>query len=231
MQNYLAHSHQLEDGLQVPSIFNPKMTVGLWPAVRCFGLAISRGRPLLPRLRRKGHAIIVTNGSSRDKPEHVASRKKELSSLRQAYSAPLTGKVDGYGYPFNEGVQIRLDFMAERWWCVFEPFTYVELPRQERGGESSPGENVSSFVHVANPSIDWQRERWLVDAIRNGHALLLDGQKFCLEIAVVLLKLLVLKMILDQVWTQNFSCLPLQHGVGPAMSMITSNGAGDEYEL
>jgi NAD-dependent protein deacetylases, SIR2 family len=122
--------------------------------------AICRGRPLLPRLRRRGHAIIVANGSSRDKPEHVTSRKKKLSSLRQAYLAPLTGKVDGYGYPFNEGVQIRLDYMAERWWCVFEPFTCVELPRLERGGESSPGDNVSSFVHGANPSIDWQRERW-----------------------------------------------------------------------
>ncbi len=122
--------------------------------------AISRDRPLLPRLRRKGHAIIVANGFHTDRPQFVASCKRQLSSLRQAYSVPLTGKVDGSGYPFSEGVQIRLDLVAGRWWCVFEPFTFVEFPRQEPNRITNKDDGVSSYIHVANPSIDWQRERW-----------------------------------------------------------------------
>ncbi|WP_154355139.1 SIR2 family protein [Pseudomonas aeruginosa] len=125
--------------------------------------AISRGKPLLPRLRRKGHAIIVASGLPTDSPERVASRKEKLSRLGQAYSTPLSGKVEGYDYPFSEGVQIRLDRVADRWWCAFEPFTYVELPRAEAGDGANHDEandNVASFVHRANPVMDWQRQRW-----------------------------------------------------------------------
>lgn len=125
--------------------------------------AISRGKPLLRRMRRKGHAVIVARDQPQDSPERIASRKEKLSSLRQAYSTPLTGKVDGYGYPFNEGVQIRLDYVADRWWCAFEPFTYVELPREEADDKTSPSESddsETSFTHRANPVMDWQRERW-----------------------------------------------------------------------
>lgn len=125
--------------------------------------AISRGRPLLPRLRRKGHAIIVASGLPTDSPERVSARKEKLSYLRQAYSTPLSGTVEGYDYPFSEGVQIRLDCVADRWWCAFEPFTYVELPRTEAGDGTSHDEgddNVASFVRRANPIMDWQRERW-----------------------------------------------------------------------
>lgn len=125
--------------------------------------AISRGKPLLPRLRRKGHAIIVACGRPTDSPERVASRNEKLSRLRQAYSTPLSGKVAGHDYPFSEGVQIRLDRVADRWWCAFEPFTYVELPRAEAGDGANHDEandNVASFVQRANPVMDWQRERW-----------------------------------------------------------------------
>ncbi len=69
----------------------------------------------------------------------------------------------GHDYPFSEGVQIRLDRVADRWWCAFEPFTYVELPRTEASGEANHDEtddNTASFVHRANPVMDWQRERW-----------------------------------------------------------------------
>lgn len=125
--------------------------------------AVSRGKPLWPRLRRKGHAVIVASGLPTDSPERVASRKAQLSRLRQAYSTPLTGKVDGHDYPYSEGVQIRLDRVADRWWCAFEPFTYVELPRTDSSDEANRDEaegNVISFACRANPVMDWQRERW-----------------------------------------------------------------------
>ena len=109
--------------------------------------AISRGRPLLPRLRRKGHAIIVASGLPTDSPERVAARKEKLSYLRQAYSTSLSGTVEGYGYPFSEGVQIRLDCVADRWWCAFEPFTYVELPRTEAGDGTSHDEGDDNVAN------------------------------------------------------------------------------------
>ncbi|ACE84072.1 SIR2 family protein [Cellvibrio japonicus] len=124
--------------------------------------ALSRRKPLLPKLRRKGHALIVASGLPTDSPERVASRKEQLSCLHQAYSAPLTGQVDGYDYPYNEGVQIRLEHVTDRWWCAFEPFTYVELPHTDSGGDADheADNNASSFVHRTNPVMDWQRERW-----------------------------------------------------------------------
>lgn len=125
--------------------------------------ALCRRRPLLPKLRQRGHSLIVANGLPTDSPERVASRKEQLSPLLNAYLAPLTGKVDTYDLPYNEGVQIRLEHVAGRWWCAFEPFTYVELPRNDREDESSGNkgnEVAASFIHRTNPAMDWQRERW-----------------------------------------------------------------------
>lgn len=125
--------------------------------------AISRGKPLLPRLRRKGHAVIVASGLPSDSAERVASRKAQLAQLQQAYSTNLTGRVDGHDYPFMEGVQIRLDQSSGRWWCAFDPFTYVELPRAGTSGEeggSEADDNPMSLVRRGNPVMEWQRERW-----------------------------------------------------------------------
>lgn len=125
--------------------------------------ALSKRKHLLPRLRRKGHALIVASGLPTDSPEWMASRKEQLSILQQAYSSPLTGQVDGYDFHYNEGVQIRLDLVGDRWWCAFEPFTFVELPRQNKESEvnlDQTDDNVSSFTYQENPVMDWQRERW-----------------------------------------------------------------------
>lgn len=140
--------------------------------------ALSKQKPLLPKLRRKGHALIVASGFPTDSPEHVASRKEQLSLLQRAYSAPLTGKVDGHDYPFSEGVQIRLEYVVDRWWCVFEPFTYVELPRTDGGGEVDHGENVASFGYRANPVMDWQRERWAGRRNRNWARIIAEWARF-----------------------------------------------------
>tara|TARA_R110002051_G_scaffold140454_6_gene213415 strand:+ start:40568 stop:42304 length:1737 start_codon:yes stop_codon:yes gene_type:complete len=120
--------------------------------------ALSRRRPLLPKLRRKGHALIVANGLPSDTPERVALRKEQLSPLQQAYAGPLTGKVTNHNYPYSEGVQIRLDRIANRWWCAFEPFTDVKLPRSDE--EEQTDDFAESFKHRPNPVMDWQRERW-----------------------------------------------------------------------
>ncbi|MEX1236976.1 MAG: hypothetical protein WD994_01775 [Pseudomonadales bacterium] len=125
--------------------------------------ALSKRKPLLPRLRRKGHALVVASGRPTDSPERVASRKEQLSPLQQAYLVPLTGHVDGCGYPYYEGVQIRLDRVAERWWCAFEPFTDVDFPREENGSDTDHDEindNIPLLKNHANLVMDWRRERW-----------------------------------------------------------------------
>lgn len=125
--------------------------------------ALCRKRPLKPRLRRRGHSLIISMSRIDDTPEHTAWRKQQLSGLRQAYSTELIGLVPGCNYPFSEGVQLRMDRMNSGWWCIFEPFTNVELPSSELKNNlgnvtSAPFSEHSS--KTANPSLDWQRERW-----------------------------------------------------------------------
>ena len=110
-------------------------------------------------MRRKGHAIIVASGLPTDSPERVASRKEKLSRLGQAYSTPLSGKVEGYDYPFSEGVQIRLDRVADRWWCLSPMWNCLAREAGDGANHDEANDNVASFVHRANPVMDW-RERW-----------------------------------------------------------------------
>jgi predicted nucleotidyltransferase len=111
--------------------------------------AVCRNKPLLPRLRRKGHSVIVAGELPTDNKEKIAWRNKHLSSLENSYSTALCGKVPTSDYPFNEGIRLRLDQAMGSWWCVFEPFTHVELPRSNNAPENK-----------TNPTEDWQRERW-----------------------------------------------------------------------
>jgi len=126
--------------------------------------ALCRGRPLFARLRRRGHSLMVQGVHPDGKPVLTSQREQQLSELKRAYSTALTGAIPQLGFPFNEGVQIRLEKLSERWWCAFEPFTHVEFPRQENG-EDSNVEADSTDMPLQNlgrsdPAIDWRRERW-----------------------------------------------------------------------
>lgn len=125
--------------------------------------AVCRRKPLLPRLRRNGHSVIVAGDLPTHSKERVASRNAQRSGLQSAYSAALFGKVPGHGYPFSEGVKLRLDQAAGHWWCVFEPFTDVELPRSGCDEDHNQDESVECLAtpfRRTNPVADWQRERW-----------------------------------------------------------------------
>lgn len=125
--------------------------------------AVCRRQPLLPRLRRKGHSVIVASDLPLDSKECIASRNARLSDLKKAYSTSLVGKVPGHNYPFSEGVHLRLEQVAGRWWCVFEPFTDVELPHPGRIEDHTDDESVDyalTSLRHGNPVLDWRRERW-----------------------------------------------------------------------
>ena len=127
--------------------------------------AIARRRPLRPVLRGRGHAVVVKPPTDRH-PDHVVQRHEEqLDGLRQAYGTALTGSVPSIQRPFAEAVQVRLEHWDGRWWLVYEPYTWVDLPRVDADDEavdelsrslpSVPDASSSKFI-----AADWRRERW-----------------------------------------------------------------------
>lgn len=124
--------------------------------------ALCRGKPLFARMRRNGHTIAVAIPRSQDDAEAVARRHAVLGGLRLAYKGSLFGKTDRFEGTFAEGVQIRLDQVADRWWCGFEPSTYVERSRPA-GSADQDDDDVSgaqNFLRRPDPAADWRRERW-----------------------------------------------------------------------
>jgi hypothetical protein len=122
-----------------------------------FVRALCRGRPLHPRLKSRGHRIIVSSGHPNETGEEKNKRLKALERLRTAYSDPLFGKVPALGFPFAEALDLRLERVEGRWWCVFDAFTNVDLPRPE---ELLAKDEPRSF-RAPNPAADWVRERWV----------------------------------------------------------------------
>ena len=121
--------------------------------------ALSRGRPLIPRLRSAGHSILVAAPNPAEAPERSAEHSRRLAQLQQAYDSSLTGTVPKLGYPYAEAVEIRLDRFEDRWWCGFEPHTSVDVPRDAEHVDDS---NELSGRHFkrGDPAGDWRRERW-----------------------------------------------------------------------
>jgi len=128
--------------------------------------AMCRRRPLFARLRRKGHSLLVQSGFPDDLPDVVTRRNNQLAELKRAYATTLVGKIPELDYPFNEGVQIRLESLSGRWWCAFEPFTSVEFPRREADDdgnvECASADLAFQALRQGDPAIDWRRERWVL---------------------------------------------------------------------
>lgn len=125
--------------------------------------AVCQGKPLVPLLRRRGHTVIVAKSSPNESRERSEERKALLANLQNAYSTAIVGIVPEKSYTFSEGISIRLDFLAERWWCVFEPITYVDFPRpdgEKEISENNSTESVEVTFRRTNPVADWRRERW-----------------------------------------------------------------------
>ncbi|WIG56444.1 MAG: hypothetical protein OJF61_002232 [Rhodanobacteraceae bacterium] len=118
--------------------------------------ALCRGRPIHPRLRRSGHSVLVSSGFEGEPPERRAQRIIKLGPLKSAYGTALYGRVKELGYPYAEALQIRLEGVDGTWWCVFDPYTQVDIPI-DLDTEEAP--NARS-QWKPNPAGDWIRERW-----------------------------------------------------------------------
>lgn len=109
--------------------------------------ALARGRPLRRRQHRRLHTLLATPVRRGEEDERTANLRQQAARLRAAYRTDLTGRVPRLNLPFAEAVYLRLERRAERWWCVYEPFTRVDVPRDA-------GDDVTLAV------ADWNRERW-----------------------------------------------------------------------
>jgi hypothetical protein len=146
-------------------------TIGLNPANDSWALgllydalakALSRRRPLLPRFKRSGHVLVVTAPQEGEDAEKTQRRVSQLARLRAAYDTDLTGAVPKLGYPYQEGIYLKLERIEDRWWCGFEPSTFVDIPREIRDASAAQDrDELGSFVFgKGDPSGDWRRERW-----------------------------------------------------------------------
>ncbi len=123
--------------------------------------ALARRRPLIPRLKRSGHSLLVASARDGETEEQRQRRESQLSKLKEAYGGKLAGQIHGRNY--NEAISVRLEEIEGRWWCGFDPYTAVEVPRNERTDPSSAAESdplAWSSQRRPDPTADWRRERW-----------------------------------------------------------------------
>ena len=130
-----------------------------------FTRAISRRRPLRCNLSSRGHAVVVRPPDDNWNDSLARQNRESLNELRTAYSDTLVGLVSNTEYPFAEAIKVRLELWDYRWWFVYEPYTWVDLPRQ--GTEDLEVDQPFGFIGSALDSVrpkvvasDWRRERW-----------------------------------------------------------------------
>lgn len=126
--------------------------------------ALSRHRHLIPRFKRSGHSLVVAAPQESEGNDRANLRIQKLSHLSAAYESPLTGSVPKLGFPFQEGIFLKLEQIEGRWWCAFEPYTFVDIPKLEQI-ESESVERGSALEMApdrreGDPAGDWRRERW-----------------------------------------------------------------------
>lgn len=138
--------------------------------------SLARQRPLIPRYRRSGHSLVVATPRDGDDPDRTRRQQQTLSRLRDAYGTSLFGTVPKLGFPFQEGVHLKLEQVDGKWWCGFEPYTFVQLPRQDtpqtEGADDLVAQEAAAEMGMqaerrGDPAGDWRRERWAPRYNRN----------------------------------------------------------------
>jgi hypothetical protein len=153
-------------GAQAAGTVNLNPTLDSWALGLLYDAlvkALSRHRPLLPRYKRSGHSLVVAGPREGEDVEWARKRAAQLAQLQLAYEANLSGAVPKLGYPYQEGVFLKLEHIEDRWWCGFEPFTFVDVPREVLPAQASEDSDVlgqPAIGHGGDPAGDWRRERW-----------------------------------------------------------------------
>lgn len=157
-----------EDLLTGMSAFGPRLDgeVVLDPSAESWALgllydalarALARGRPLRPMLRRHGHTLVLAPPSADRTDEAAKADRRHLEQLRAAYKGNVTGSVPGLGRRYAESAALRLESWLGQWWCVIDPFTWIDwYPAGEEGTQRVAGPDRQQIAAAA----DWRRERW-----------------------------------------------------------------------
>ena len=130
--------------------------------------SVARQRPLIPRYKRSGHSVVVAAPREGEDVERARRNQQMLTGLQAAYGSALTGIVPGLGFSFQEGVFLKLEQVGGRWWCGFEPYTFVHIPRVSIPQEGNLEEQSKAELDPmgarpergGDPAGDWRRERW-----------------------------------------------------------------------
>ena len=117
--------------------------------------ALCRNRPLRVRMTGRGHSVSISRAHVDLTPDQLQLRKTVLARLRSAYQTALIGSVPGTHGSFSEGMDVRFERADDRWWLVFEPSTFIDIPPALN--EAEPAQ-VEEFWGVAD---EWRRERWV----------------------------------------------------------------------
>ena len=129
-----------------------------------FTRAIARRKPLAPMLRSRGHSVLAKLPSTDRDDFRAREARQRLRQLQGAYSDSLVGVVPQINVRFVEAIQVRLERWHGRWWCVFAPFTWVDLPRRTASSVANGGEGEvtqeADAEAIKAASADWRRERW-----------------------------------------------------------------------
>lgn len=131
--------------------------------------ALSRYRPLIPRFKRAGHSLVVAPPREGENLEKARRQAQDLAGMKAAYGGSIFGKVPKLNFPFQEGVFLKLEQIEGRWWCGFEPYTFVDIPKVDDAGRKAGSDSAYSDGGVVDlqfelrggdPAGDWRRERW-----------------------------------------------------------------------
>jgi hypothetical protein len=123
--------------------------------------ALTRSRPLRPVMRHRGHRLLVREPDAGSDDDDGARRARlSLAELKGAYGSQLTGVVPGTDWTFAEGVRIRIECWSERWWCIYEPSTWLEAPRVPDDRVDRDAETIQPQDPARTLAMDWVRERW-----------------------------------------------------------------------
>jgi len=130
-----------------------------------FTRAITRRKPLFRLLSSRGHHAVVRPPDNSQSDAIACHAREVLRSLSDVYGGGLTGVVPKAGIRFAEAIRVRLEHWDGRWWCVYEPYTWVDLPRPVDSDatteiEDRDGISLEDHLQLRRISADWRRERW-----------------------------------------------------------------------
>jgi hypothetical protein len=90
--------------------------------------ALTFGRPLRHDFRAAGHSLYLADPAKTNDQDRRTTLEQQLAPMRDVYGKDLFGTVPGQDRAYAEGIKLRLERRLERWWLLFEPFTWVRRP-------------------------------------------------------------------------------------------------------